>query len=222
MDGDFVEVWAFRERKGLRGEVIAVLKRNRVTVSGIYRERMKRSFIIPFAPIPYYVEIPWEHKASARDGDMVVAEIIPPGSVARTRTVAAKIMRLIDIPETAGDDLRSVAVKYGLPWGFPDEVEKEAQKAALVEMGSEASRRRDLRGRVLFTIDGVTARDYDDAVGIEALQDGSWLLTVAIADVAHVVKQGSRLDQEARLRGSASTSPRWLYPCCPRYCPTAS
>ncbi|MRR38733.1 RNB domain-containing ribonuclease, partial [bacterium] len=215
MDGDSVEVWAFREKKGLRGEVISILKRTPTTVSGTYRERKKRGFIIPFDPFPYLVDVPRDMKGLARDGDMVIAEVIPPKVVARTRAVDARVERLIDIPESAPDDLRFVAVKYGLPWRFPDEVEREAQKAARIDMASEIVRRRDLRDRVLFTIDGVTARDFDDAVGIENLPDGNFLLTVAIADVAHVVKKGTRLDEEARLRGFSVYFPDQAIPMLP-------
>jgi ribonuclease R len=215
MNGDLVEVWAHREKKGLRGEVLSVLKRSPTTVSGTYRERKKRGIIIPFDPFPYTVVVPHECRGVVRDGDVVTAVVNPPKSVEPTRAVTARIERLLDIPENTADDLRFVAIKYGLPWLFPDEVEREALKVSRVRMEDELQRRRDLRGRVLFTIDGATAKDFDDAVGIERLDDGSFLLTVAIADVAHVVKNGTLLDKEAFNRGFSVYFPEEAIPMLP-------
>jgi ribonuclease R len=215
MNGDLVEVWAYRERKGLRGEVLSVLKRNPTTVSGTYHERKKKGFIIPFDPFPYAVVVPRDCRGVVRDGDIVTAIIDPPRGVERTRSVTARIERLLNIPENTGDDLRFVAIKYGLPWLFPVEVEQEALKVSRIRMKDELSRRRDLRERVLFTIDGATAKDFDDAVGIERLDDGSFLLTVAIADVAHVVKNGTLLDKEAFNRGFSVYFPEEAIPMLP-------
>lgn len=215
MNGDLVEVWAYREKKGLRGEVLSVLTRNPVTVSGTYRERKKQGIVIPFDPFPYSIVIPPARRGAARDGDLVTAAVDPPRAVERTRTVTARIERLLNIPENTADDLKFVAIKYGLPWLFPEEVEREALKASRVHMKEELKRRRDLRSRVLFTIDGVTAKDFDDAVGIERLDDGTSLLTVAIADVSHLVKKGTPLDREAWNRGFSVYFPEVAIPMLP-------
>ncbi|HNY67005.1 MAG TPA: VacB/RNase II family 3'-5' exoribonuclease [Deltaproteobacteria bacterium] len=215
MNGDLVEVWAHREKRGLRGEVLSVIKRNPTTVSGTYREKKKRGIIIPFDPFPYTVVVPHECRGTVRDGDLVTAVVTPPKDVSRTRSVTARIERLLDIPENTADDLRYVAIKYGLPWLFPEEVEREALKVSRIRMEEELPRRRDLRDRVLFTIDGVTAKDFDDAVGIEKLGDGSFLLTVAIADVAHLVKKGTLLDREAFNRGFSVYFPEEAIPMLP-------
>jgi ribonuclease R len=217
MNGDLVEVWAHRERRGLRGEVLAVLKRNPATVSGTYRERKKTGFIVPFDPFPYTIVVARDGKGKGkvRDGDIVTAVIEPPRAVERTRTVTARIERMLDIPENTADDLRFVAIKYGLAWLFPEEVEREALKASRLRMEDELSRRRDLRNRVLFTIDGVTAKDFDDAVGIDRNDDGTFLLTVAIADVSHLVKKGTALDKEAYNRGFSVYFPEAAIPMLP-------
>lgn len=215
MDGDLVEVWAYREKKGLRGEVLSVLKRTTTTVSGTFHDRKKRGIIIPFDPFPYAVVVRPENRGSIRDGDVVIASVEPPKNVERTRTVTARIERCLNIPEDTGDDLRFVAIKYGLPWLFPEEVEQEAVKVSKISITAELQRRKDLRDRVLFTIDGATAKDFDDAVGIEKLDDGTFLLTVAIADVAHVVKKDTFLDEEARNRGFSVYFPEEAIPMLP-------
>ncbi len=215
MDGDLVEVWAYREKKGLRGEVLSVLKRTPTTVSGTFRDRKKRGIIIPFDTFPYAVVVRPENRGTIRDGDVVIASVDLPKNVERTRTVTAKIERRLDIPENTGDDLRFVAIKYGLPWLFPEEVEQQAKKVSRINIPAELQKRRDLRQRVLFTIDGATAKDFDDAVGIEKLDDGTFLLTVAIADVAHVVKRDTPLDAEARHRGFSVYFPEEAIPMLP-------
>lgn len=215
MNGDVVEVWAYREKKGLRGEVLSVLKPAPTTVSGTYRSRKKAGVVEPFDPFPYTIVVPHERKGTVRDGDVVTAMVDHPKGVRKTKTVTARIERILDIPENTGDDLRFVAVKYGLPWLFPEEVEKAALKASRIDTASELARRRDLRDRVLFTIDSVTAKDFDDAVGIERLDDGTFLLTVAIADVAHLVKKGSILDADALSRGFSVYFPEEALPMLP-------
>ena len=215
MDGDLVEVWAYREKKGLRGEVTSILRRSPTTVSGTYRSRKKWGVITPFKPFPYTIVVPHKLKGTVKDGDVVMAMVESPQDVGRTRSVNARIERLLDIPEDTGDDLRFVAVKYSLPWRFPEEVEQEALKASKVSIPAELERRRDLRDRILFTIDGATAKDFDDAVGIEQLPDGTFLMTVAIADVAHVVKRDTPLDVEARNRGFSVYFPEAAIPMLP-------
>lgn len=215
MDGDLVEVWAYREKKGLRGEVLSILRRNPTTVSGTYRSRKKWGVITPFKPFPYTIVVPHERKGSIRDGDVVTAVVESPQGVRKTRSVTARIERLLDIPEDTGDDLRFIAVKYGLPWRFSEEAEQEALKVSKVSIPAELARRRDLRERILFTIDGATAKDFDDAVGIEQLPDGTFLMTAAIADVAHVVKRDTLLDEEARNRGFSVYFPEAAIPMLP-------
>ena len=215
MDGDLVEVLAYREKKGLRGEVLSILRRSPAAVSGTYRSRKKWGVIEPFKPFPYTIVVPHGMRGSAKEGDVVMATVDVPQGVRRTRAVTARIDRMLDIPEDTGDDLRFVAVKYGIPWRFTDEVEAQARKVSKISIPAELQRRRDLRNRTLFTIDGATARDFDDAVGIERLADGTFLMTVAIADVAHVVKHDTPLDIEARNRGFSVYFPEEAIPMLP-------
>ncbi|MFY9397788.1 MAG: VacB/RNase II family 3'-5' exoribonuclease [Desulfomonilia bacterium] len=215
LDGDLVEVSARREKKGLRGEVLSIIRRTPAEVSGIYRSRKRGGVVEPLSPFPYTIVVPHVARGAVRDGDLVTAVVEAPRGVKRTRQVTARIGRLLDIPEDTGDDLRFVAMKYGLPWRFPPEVEREADLAAGISIPAELPYRRDLRGRVLFTIDGASARDFDDAVGIERLEDGTFLLTVAIADVAHAVKPDTLLDREARNRGFSVYFPESAIPMLP-------
>jgi ribonuclease R len=215
LDGDLVEVDVYRDRKGLRGRVSSVLDRTRLSISGRYIKLRKFGVLEPAKPFPYAIHIPLGAEGDARNGDMVVATIIPPKAAGRVSALTAKVERSLDIPSDVGEDLQLVAAKFGLSWRFPEEVEREAHKASRIDMAGELSRRRDLRDRVLFTIDGINAKDFDDAVGIETLEDGTHLLTVAIADVAQVVKDGTLLDREARSRSFSVYFPEIAIPMLP-------
>ncbi len=215
MDGDIVEVWAHKDPKGPRGDVLSIVQRMRPSISGRYRTMKKWGILEPFDPFPYTIVIPYGRQADARNGDVVVASIDLPQKIKRTKTVTGGIERRLDIPEDIGDDLRLIALRHGIPWRFSKEVEKEADKVSRIDISAELKVRRDLRERTLFTIDGVTAKDFDDAVGIERLGDGTYVITVAIADVAHVVHKGSHLDREALNRSFSVYFPEAAIPMLP-------
>ncbi|MCU0575446.1 MAG: VacB/RNase II family 3'-5' exoribonuclease [Desulfobacterota bacterium] len=215
LPGDLVEVSLWHDRRGLRGKVVAIVERARLTVTGRYVRQGKFGILEPLQAMPYTLIVPLGEQGEARSGDMVSAVIIPPRAAQKVSTVTARVERSLDIPDTVGDDLRYLSAKYGLAWRFPEEVEREADRAARIDMAFESGRRRDLRDRVLFTIDGIDARDFDDAVGIEKLSDGTLLLTVAIADVAHAVRRGTALDREARARSFSVYFPEVCIPMLP-------
>ncbi len=215
LDGDLVEVSVWRDRKGLRGKVASIIQRTRLTISGRYVRMRKFGILEPIKQMPYTIIIPLGSEGDARTGDMVSVSIIPPKAHKKVGTLEAKVERSLDIPKGVGDDLAMVAAKYGLSWRFSEEVQQEAEKMARIDMAKELPLRKDLRGRVLFTIDGINAKDFDDAVGIERLEDGALLLTVAIADVAHVVRPLTALDKEAQYRSFSVYFPETVIPMLP-------
>jgi ribonuclease R len=214
-DGDIVEIDAYRDRRGMRGRVISVLERSDLNISGRFVRSRRTGLIEPLKPFPYSISVLPGHEGGARNGDMVTARIIPPKAAKKVRMVNARVVRVLDVPQHVGDDLRLVAARYALAWRFPDDVEEEARHVSRIDFDFERKRRRDLRDRVLFTIDGINAKDFDDAVGIEKLEDGTFLLTAAIADVAHLVKPGSVLDREAYDRSFSVYFPEIAIPMLP-------
>src|SRR5262249_48958225 len=105
-------------------------------------------------------------------------------------------------PDDFGVDVEILIRKHHLPHRFPSEVLDEAAAAARPVGENERAGRRDFRHLPIVTIDGETARDFDDAVYVEQ-RTGGWHLQVHIADVAHYVRPDSALDREARLRGTS-------------------
>jgi ribonuclease R len=102
-----------------------------------------------------------------------------------------------------GVSMNAIMAEYGLPPEFPDNVEYEAKKIDTTITAAEIKLRRDFRKITTFTIDPVDAKDFDDALSIQKLDNGNWEIGVHIADVAHYVKPGSVLDKEAVNRATS-------------------
>jgi ribonuclease R len=135
------------------------------------------------------------------DGAVVNAELLHYG-----RGGSAPIGRVIELlgrPGDLGVDTEIIIRKHHLPHVFDSEVQNEAERLAHPVTDAERVGREDFRDLPIVTIDGETARDFDDAVYVERRDDGGWLLQVHIADVAHYVRTESPLDREARLRGNS-------------------
>ncbi len=114
-----------------------------------------------------------------------------------------KVLEVLGRPNEAGVDMLSLIKEYGLPSVFPEEVVNEAKSKGDKIDKNKINGRVDLRDKEIFTIDGEDAKDLDDAVRVEKLQDGNYLLEVHIADVSEYVKPDSLLDKEAYLRGTS-------------------
>jgi ribonuclease R len=147
------------------------------------------------------------------DGLIVDAEITSfprPGALPRGR-----VIEILGRREDFGVDVEIIIRKFHLPHRFPPEVLTEASTAPQYIPERDREGRRDFRGLPIVTIDGETAKDFDDAVLVERLAGGNYLLHVHIADVAHYVRPGTWLDREARLRGTSVYFPDRAVPMLP-------
>jgi ribonuclease R len=132
-----------------------------------------------------------------------------------TQNPRGKVVEILGYEDDFGVDVEIMIRKFHLPHRFPAEVLVEAENAEAIIPAGEARRRRDFRQLPIVTIDGETARDFDDAVTVRQLENGNFELQVHIADVAHYVRSGSALDQEARLRGTSVYFPDRAVPMLP-------
>jgi len=114
-----------------------------------------------------------------------------------------------------GVDTQTVIHEFGLPGAFPETALDDARRQAAAFDETVPAGRRDLSERTIITIDPVDARDFDDAISLEKVERGHWLLGVHIADVSHFVREGSPLDQEARARGTSVYLPDRVIPMIP-------
>ncbi len=132
-----------------------------------------------------------------------------------TRPAIGRVIEVLGDPDDFGVDVEMMIRKHQLPRIFPDNVLAEARAVAHFD-AAEANRRRDFRGLSIITIDGETARDFDDAVLVTDSADGGYELQVHIADVAEYVRAGTDLDLEARLRGTSVYFPDRAIPMLPQ------
>ena len=206
------------ERQGPRGpegRIIRVLERGSQRIVGRYEgDGSFGGHLVPFDKrVLHEVYIPAGEEQGAEPGVMVLAEITRPPTA--TRNPIGRVLQVLGRVSDPGVDLKVILAKYALPHAFPEEVEQEALRAARPVSAEDVRGRTDFRGWCTFTIDPETARDHDDAVGIEALPGGGWRLAVHIADVAHYVREGGALDQEAYLRGTSVYFPDHVVPMLP-------
>src|SRR5579864_6161165 len=132
-----------------------------------------------------------------------------------TQNPRGRVVEILGYEDDFGVDVEIVIRKYHLPHRFPGEVLEEAQAVEDIIAARELQQRRDYRTLPIVTIDGETARDFDDAVIVRRLDNGNFELQVHIADVAHYVTEDSGLDREARLRGNSVYFPDRAVPMLP-------
>jgi ribonuclease R len=154
-------------------------------------------------------------RASGDDLENVVVDVEITDWPSATQNPRGHIVEILGYEDDFGVDVEIMIRKFHLPHHFPPEVLEEAQNAEAVISSREVQRRKDFRSRPIVTIDGETARDFDDAVSVRRLDNGNYELQVHIADVAHYVTLDSALDQEARLRGTSVYFPDRAVPMLP-------
>jgi len=186
------------------GEVVRVVQRAITEIVGTFENYESFGFVIPDDKrINRDLFIPREGMRGAVTGQKVVARIVtyPEGRSAAT----GEIIEILGHKDDPGVDILSIIRKHQLPERFPDDVmaEAEAVPDRISEEEIVAQGRRDLRSKKIVTIDGEDAKDLDDAVCVERLPNGNYLLGVHIADVGYYVKENSALDREAYRRGTS-------------------
>lgn len=205
MHGDRVVVRlspAARPGARVEGEVIRILARAAERVVGTYVGTRTSGYVTPDDPrLPHDLIIPRGQAGGARPGEKVVVRITQYPDARRPGE--AQVLERLGMAGEPGVDILSIIRKHSLPEVFPQKVLREAEAIPEEIPEEEYSRRTDLRGRLIITIDGADARDLDDAVDVERLPGGGWRLGVHIADVAHYVRENSALDREAFRRGTS-------------------
>jgi ribonuclease R len=205
VDGDRVVARVDRKRRGDRpeGTVIKVLERGRESVVGIYHPARSFGFVVPEdQKLTRDIFVPPGQEGGATDGDVVLVRVLSWGDA--HRGPAGEVERVLGRLGDPGVDVLAVAYGHELPLEFPPEVLAEAER--LRGRGIQAAdveSRRDLRGKLIFTIDPADARDHDDALSLGRGEDGLWEVGVHIADVAHYLEEGGLIDQEAFRRGTS-------------------
>lgn len=218
---DRVEVRVIAGRRGrLAAEVIRVIERGTHTFVATLRESRAGRWLVPRdARLPSAVQIDGviEADPQPRDGDLVAATFSawPDQSAVDAEPARARVIKVFGREGQTARETDMAVYDLGLRVEFPEAVEAAAAAFGDTIDPAEVERRRDLRGLPLLTIDPDSARDFDDAVYAEALPEGGWRMTVAVADVAHYVRPGEPLDDEARARAFSVYLPDRVLPMLP-------
>lgn len=184
------------------GEIIRILKRANEKIVGTFEKNRNFGFVVPDDRRIYQdIFVSKDDFGDAKEGHKVVIEITkwPEGR----RNPEGKVIEILGHKNDAGTDILSIIRSHNLPEEFPAEVEIQASKIPDEVRSEQISNRRDLRNKIIITIDGEDAKDLDDAVSLEVLENGNYSLGVHIADVSQYVFESSPLDNEALKRGTS-------------------
>ena len=206
IDGDEVIVKLLenqsREDKNPEGKIVKVVSHSRDTIVGTFQKSKNFGFVVPNdKKMNTDIYVSKKNSKKAKNNQKVVVQITkyPQGN----KSAEGKIIEIIGHINQAGVDMLSLIKEYNLSYEFPEKVIEEAKSLKQEIAKKDIPNRLDLREKEIFTIDGEDAKDLDDAVAVEKLENGNYLLNVSIADVSYYVKENSLLDREAMLRGTS-------------------
>jgi ribonuclease R len=209
--GDRALFRLFSKKRRTEAKVIKVIQRAATVLVGIYEAGRQTSLVIPEDErFLFNILVHRKNSCGARNGDAVVVEVTDFKS--GKRNPEGRIVEVLGNPEDIRVQTEIVIRKHKLPHKFSDRALQEADRYP--DTMPEEKERLDLRNIPHVTIDGETARDFDDAVAVEKTAKG-WLLYVSIADVSYYVKPGSALDKEAYERGTSVYFPNRVVPMLP-------
>ncbi len=244
MQGDQVLVELAPPRADGRrmGRIARIIERRNPTVVGTFHyarsDRDPRNIVVPFDErmtqpivIPEGQELPSEpatatpHRVLGSEAlatqqawddlEGLIVDVEITNWPTPTRPATGRVIEVLGDPDDFGVDVEMMIRKHHLPHVFPENVLAEARSVAHLDP-EEVAARRDFRGLPIVTIDGETARDFDDAVMVKQRDDGGYELQVHIADVSEYVREGTDLDLEARLRGTSVYFPDRAIPMLPQ------
>jgi ribonuclease R len=240
MHGDRVGARVERRRADGRAEgiIVEVLEREHPTVVGLFRYGPHGNYVLPYDTriLHDILILPGDELTTELRQKLGVGRTVEPTSLGRRRlpeldgavvnvevtrypkgglAPAGRVMEILGRPGEMGVDVEIMIRKHHLSFLFPDKVLAEARATPQQVDAGALSGRRDFRQVPIVTIDGETARDFDDAVYVRLLPTGGYELQVHIADVAHYVWRESALDREARLRGTSVYFPNRALPMLP-------
>ena len=204
MHGDRVVVRVERRtERGFEGKILRVLERSQTTIVGRFEtDPGGLGFVVPFdRRVLTDVHVPTGQASSAEPGEMVLVEITRWPTA--TRGPVGRVVEVLGNINEPGVDTEIIIRKFGIPDAHSPDAIAEAERIGGAVQDKDIRGRTDFRAVTTVTIDGEHARDFDDAITIAQLANGHYWLGVHIADVAHYVREGTALDEEAYERGTS-------------------
>lgn len=204
MNGDRVKVQLLAKRKNAEpeGTVLEVIERAKTRFVGTLDVSKNFAFLVLDSKIlANDIFIAKENLNGGKDGDKVVAEII--SWPAKANNPEGRVIDVLGQPGDNTTEMHAILAQYDLPYTYPEEVVKAADKISDKIDDAEIAKREDFRDVLTITIDPKDAKDFDDALSLRKLPDGTWEVGVHIADVTHYVKRGDIIDREAQERATS-------------------
>ncbi|QCX01896.1 ribonuclease R [Aggregatimonas sangjinii] len=201
---DTVEVYIYPKRNGkkLEGEITNILERKKNSFVGIVEMQKTFAFVKP-TDFRMYTDIfvSKDKIGKAEDGDKVIVEITEWPD--KADSPFGVVTEVLGKPGEHDTEIHSILAEYGLPYAFPVEVERYADQLDTSIKPAEIAKRRDMRNALTFTIDPKDAKDFDDALSFEVLENGNYEIGIHIADVSHYLQPDTILDDEAYNRATS-------------------
>ncbi len=206
ISGDKVKVRLVQGRnkkpEGVIEEIVERAKSEFVGTIQMSTPSTRGAFLVPDnSKIHFTIHISLDKLLGAKNGQKAVAKIIRWSEGGKSPE--GEILRVLGEAGTNDTEIHAILEEFGLPYMFPKEVEKFAERIPIEITKEEISARKDFRNITTFTIDPVDAKDFDDAISVRKLQNGFWEIGVHIADVAHYLKENTILDKEAYARATS-------------------
>ncbi len=204
LDKDTVKVYIYNRRKGRKpeGEVVEIIERFKTEFVGVIDMQKNFSFVSTANPKMYTdIFIPKGKEGNAENGDVVLVKL--DDWPAKADSPFGEVIRVLGKPGEHNTEIHAILAEYGLPYDFPVDVEVFAQKIDTEIHPEEIAKRRDMRKVLTFTIDPRDAKDFDDALSFQKLDNGNYEIGVHIADVSYYLQPGTILDEEAYNRATS-------------------
>ena len=209
VDGDRVRVIRFQDSRNsnrrVEGKVANVLERGRTELVGRIEVWETYGFVVPDSKKIYDdIFIPKEKLGGAKDGEKVIVQLTKfPDPDSRKQRFEGEVSTVLGLAGQNNTEMHAILAEFGLPITFPGDVEQEAEAIPVKIQKKDIAKRRDMRKVTTFTIDPVDAKDFDDALSVQMLDNGNYEIGVHIADVTHYVLPGSKLEAEAYKRATS-------------------
>lgn len=204
LDKDKVKVYIYNRRRGRKpeGEVVEIIERAKTEFVGVIDIQKNFSFVSTANPKMYTdIFIPKGKEGNAENGDVVLVKL--EDWPAKADSPFGEVIKVLGKPGEHNTEIHAILAEYGLPYDFPVDVEVYAQKLDTAIRPEEVAKRRDMRNVLTFTIDPRDAKDFDDALSFEKLENGNYEIGVHIADVSYYLEPGTILDAEAYNRATS-------------------
>jgi len=203
LPGDLVKVFVYKKnKKKVLGEITEILNRANTKFIGIINISTNYAFLnIETKKVPFDIYIPIKNLNKAKHGQKVIAQITE--WLKNSKSPTGEVIEILGYPGENETEMHAILADFDLPYKFPENVEKDADKISDLITPDEIKKRKDFRKITTFTIDPIDAKDFDDAISIKHLKNEHWEIGVHIADVSFYVEPDSVLDQEAFKRGTS-------------------